>query len=76
MAITSTGGTGHCEQVRRSAGHRLLVPAQRGPVASGLNPAGILLAIAWTGSSTGGEMVVSRDPGGWLVATGGVCDGR
>src|SRR5215470_456466 len=37
-------GTGQRGQVRRSAGHRLLVPAQHGPVASGLNPAGILLA--------------------------------
>jgi hypothetical protein len=46
----------------------LLVPAKRGPVASGLDPAGILLAaIAWNGSRTGGGMVVSRGPGGWLV---------
>src|SRR5262250_1642717 len=37
-------GTGQRGQVRRSAGQRWLVPAQHGPVASGLNPAGILLA--------------------------------
>jgi len=68
MAIASTGGTGRGGQVRRSAGHGLLVPAKRGPVASGLDPAGILLAaIAWNGSNTGGGMVVSRGPGGWLV---------
>jgi hypothetical protein len=50
----------------------LLVPAQHRPVASGLNPACILLAIKWNGSSTGGGMVKSRGPGGWLVVTGGV----
>ena len=45
MAITSTRGDRPAGSVRRSAGHRLLVPAHRAPVASGLNPAGILLAV-------------------------------